>query len=68
METDECKMSHRKYKRGCVVEVSWILGIIHRGHPENYRLKISPDNERDDTTLLCLIQKHVAINTEMQTD
>ena len=47
---------------------SWILGIIHRGHPYNYRLEICPDNKRDQATLIELIKKHVAEGTEIHTD
>ncbi|CAL1688659.1 unnamed protein product [Lasius platythorax] len=68
VEIDECKISRRKYQRGRVVEGSWILGFIHRGHPENYRLEICPENKRDKDTLLSLIQKHVALGTEIHTD
>jgi len=68
VEIDECKIGRRKYHRGRIIEGSWILGIIHRGHPINYRLEICPENKRDANTLLSLIKKHVAPGTEIHTD
>jgi len=68
VEIDECKIGRRKYERGRIVEGSWILGMIHRGHSANYRLEICPDNKRDKDTLLALIKKHVAPGTEIHTD
>lgn len=68
VEIDECKISRRKYHRGRVVEDCWILGMIHRGHPSNYRLEICCENKRDKDTLLSLIKKHVAPGTEIHTD
>jgi len=65
VEIDECKIGRRKYERGRVVEGSWILGMIHRGHPTNYRLEICPDNKRDKDTLVTLIKKHVMRGTEI---
>ena len=47
VEIDECKIGRRKYERGHVVEGTWILGMIHRGHSANYRLEICSDNKRD---------------------
>ncbi|KMQ82375.1 protein tssc4-like isoform x1 protein, partial [Lasius niger] len=60
VEVNECKIGRRKYHRGRVVEGCWILEMIHRGHPTNYRLEICPENKRDKDTLLNLIRKHVA--------
>lgn len=68
IEIDECKIGRRKYERGRVVEGSWILGMIHRGHATNYRLEICPDNKRDKDTLVGLIKKHVMPGTEIHTD
>lgn len=68
IDIDKCKIGRRKYERGRIVEGSWILGMIHRGHPHNYRLEIYPNNQRDQNTLLSLIQKHLASGTEIQTD
>lgn len=68
VEIDECKIGRRKYERGRVVEGSWIPGMIHRGHSENYRLEICPENKRDEATLTALIKKHVAAGTEIHTD
>ncbi|XP_043478507.1 uncharacterized protein LOC122508906 [Leptopilina heterotoma] len=68
VEIDECKIGRRKFERGQVVEGSWILGMIHRGHSFNYRLEICPDNKRDKTTLINLIKKHVVVGTEIHTD
>lgn len=68
VEIDECKIGRRIYERGRVVEGSWILGMIHRGHAHNYRLEICPDNKRDKNTLIDLIKKHVAPGTEINTD
>lgn len=50
VEIDECKIGRRKYERGRVVEGHWILGMIHRGHRERYRLEICPNNKRDKDT------------------
>lgn len=36
IEIDECKIGRCKYHRGRITEGSWILGMIHRGHPINY--------------------------------
>lgn len=63
VEIDECKIGRRKFERGRVVEGSWILGMIHRGHPSKYRLEICPNNKRDKTTLINLIKKHVVATT-----
>lgn len=68
IEIDECKIDRRKYERGRIVEESWILGIIHRDHLENYRLEICPDNKRDKDTLIQLIQKHVKVGSTIHTD
>lgn len=68
IEIDECKIGRRKFEKGRVVEGSWILGIIHRGHPENYRIEICPHNQRDEKTLLALIKKHVKEGSEIHTD
>ncbi|CAL1671812.1 unnamed protein product [Lasius platythorax] len=68
VEVNECKIGRRKYHRSRVVEGCWILEMIHRGHPTNYRLEICPENKRDKDTLLNLIRKHVAPGTEIHTD
>ncbi|CAH2084406.1 unnamed protein product [Euphydryas editha] len=68
IEIDECKIGRRKYERGRIVEGTWVLGINHRGHPENYRLEICTDNKRDSDTLLKLIKKHVKIESTIHTD
>lgn len=68
VEVDECKIGRRKFQRGRVVEGSWILGMIERGHSEKYRLEICPDNKRDSITLIDLIKKHVAIGTTIHSD
>jgi len=68
VEIDECKIGRRKFERGRVVEGSWILGLIERGCPENYRLEICPDNKRDKDTLLSLIKKNIKPGTEIHTD
>lgn len=68
VEIDECKIGRRKYERGRVVEGTWILGMVHRGHPHSYRLKICPENKRNAATLLALIRKHVVVGTEIHTD
>lgn len=51
IEIDECKIGRRKYEHGRIVQGYWILGMIHRGHPVNYRLEICPDNKRNQKTL-----------------
>lgn len=68
VEVDECKIGRRKYQKSRVVEGSWILGMIERRHPKNYRLEICPDNKRDNNTLIDLIKKHVAIGTTIHSD
>ncbi|XP_033226669.1 histone H4-like [Belonocnema kinseyi] len=40
VEIDEYKIGRRKYERGRVMEGSWILGMIHRGHSYNYRKSV----------------------------
>jgi len=42
--------------------------MIHRGHPTNYRVEICMENKKDKHTLLSLIKKHVASDTEIHTD
>lgn len=56
VEIDECKIGRSKYEIGRVVKGFWILGMIHRGRPHNYRLEICPENKRDAATLLVLIR------------
>ena len=67
IEIDETKIGHRKYQRGRLVDGAWILGIIE---PETgkYRLEVCPDNKRDSSTLLTLIQKHVRQGSIIHTD
>ena len=68
VEIDETKLGRRKYERGRLVEGVWILGMIERGNSKKYRLEICPGNKRDGATLLEIIQRHVAIGTEIHTD
>jgi len=65
---DVIKIVHRKYERERVVEDLWILGMIHRRHACNNRLKIYLDNKRDKDTLIKLIKKHVVEGTEIHTN
>ncbi|XP_076545896.1 uncharacterized protein LOC143305596 [Osmia lignaria lignaria] len=84
VEIDECKIGRRKFEKGRFREGLWILGtldiylkifriqvrlgrMIERGG-NKYRLEICPNNKRDETTLLALIQKHIAIGSEIHTD
>lgn len=68
VEIDECQIGRRKYHRGRIVEAAWIIGMIERENPINYRLEICRNNKRDADTLIVLIKKHVAIGTEIHTD
>lgn len=68
MEIDECKIGLRKYKRGRVVEGSWVLGMIVCGKLENFRIEICPNIKRDQETLIELVKKHIELGTEIHKD
>lgn len=68
VEVDECKIGRRKYQRGCVVERSWIFGMIERGNAKNYWLGIGPGNKRNSHILMDLIKKYVAIWSTIHSD
>jgi hypothetical protein len=72
VELDKTKIGHRKYNRGCMIDGSWILGMIDLGTEDepsnNYRLEICPGNKCDAATLLPLIEKHVLLGTTIMSD
>jgi transposase-like protein len=67
VEIDEMKLGKRKFNVGRLVDGSWLLGIVCLNTNE-FRIEICPDNKRDASTLLTLIDKHVGKGTVIMTD
>ena len=67
VEIDEAKFGKQKYHRGRLVVGTWVLGETERGSSLCF-MKVLPNNKRDATTLLPIIQQHVAPGTTIITD
>ena len=67
VEIDESKFGKRKYNRGRHVEGQWVVGGICRETGDIF-LAECPGNKRDATTLLDIIERHVAKTSTIVTD
>ena len=67
VEIDESKCGKRKYNRGRVTEGQWVVGGICRETKEIF-VSLCPDNKRDSTTLLSIIESHVDSASTVITD
>lgn len=64
---DESKFGKRKYNRGRHTDGHWVLGLIENDS-EDLRLVLCPNNKRGEVDLIPIIEKHVAMGTEIHTD
>ncbi|KAL3094362.1 hypothetical protein niasHT_029259 [Heterodera trifolii] len=67
VQLDESKFGKRKFNRGRRIEGHWVIGMIENDS-EDFRVVVCPDNVRSADVLLPIIQKHVAVGTEIHTD
>lgn len=67
VEVDESKFGKRKYNKGRHVEGQWVLGGICRETGDIF-LATCPNNKRDATTLLDIIERHVHKESTIVTD
>ena len=67
VEIDEAKFGKRKYNRGRVVEGQWVVGGICRETGDIF-VALCPDNKRDSSTLVAIINDHVNSQSTIITD
>ena len=65
MEIDETCFTHRKYQIGRIVTNLWVFGGVCR---ETGDVFILPVPNRKATTLLPLIEKHIAPGSKIMSD
>ncbi|KAJ8980947.1 hypothetical protein NQ317_001210, partial [Molorchus minor] len=65
IEIDEAKEGRRKYQKGRVLEGQWIFGRIEKGFS---KLFIVPVENRDASTLVPLIKKHILPGSTIMSD
>ena len=67
VEVDESKFGKRKYNKGRLVKGQWVIGGICRETGDIF-LAVCPENKRDASTLIDIIERHVNKDSTVITD